>query len=746
MQSRISTSGFLALAALVALAGCSDKGKAQPNTQDPAAAGNAAPGPGEPAKPKAPAKAPSRGPERPVYSLVDNRLSAHLVNGSSLLIPAGSSGFAKYTRFGNTRKNSKRPWQLRQVQGDVPVGRMTGASGKLDVPLTAAQAEGEGVVRIRAYSEKDRAFGVRINGNPDLNAQLTTGWSTIEVTAPAGQLKAGENEILLFARGAGLDVAWVQVGAKATAAPVDGATAFYDSAGKALVLPEGSGLAWYVTVPEAGRVAGDLADGTCEVAVTATAEDGQAATGALTGLGSAVDLAALAGKAARVELIARGCPKAQLANAALVVPGTAPEAVKGAPPSHIVLFIMDSLRADRVRPWNPSARPETPVFDKLAETSAVFLQNYVQGNESRVSHASIWSSLYPIKHAMIPSDAKLALKWTTIDEVAKSAGMYTAGVSANGYVAPTRWGFGQKWDSFANHIHDHKGLKGEDIVEAGLRAIEGKKEPWFLYLGTIDTHVSWRGKEPWLSQYDPGYSGRFAEVFSGEDAGRAAGGMKMTDKEIAHVRAIYDSNVSYQDKLLGDLIAKLEEQGIWDKTMLIVTADHGDEQWEDGKVGHGQSMRDMLVHVPLLVHYPALVPAGKISEGAEVIDIVPTIADALGAPLDPEWQGEPLTRIAQGAGRGYPRLSMTSMYEDAHAGRMGRWKVRVPGSGTPRVFELGSDPDEMKDVAGTAPAAIGGRMVLDALWLLRTFNPEWRKSQWGNAANVSARFAADLGE
>src|SRR6185369_276526 len=113
---------------------------------------------------------------------------------------------------------------------------------------------------------------------------------------------------------------------------------------------------------------------------------------------------------------------------------------------------------------------------------------------------------------------------------------------------------------------------------------------------------------------------------------------------------LYDSNVSYQDDLLGQLIEKLQGAGIWDQTMLIVTADHGDEQWEDGRVGHGGSNRDMLVHVPLLIHYPALVGKGKYTEGAESVDIVPTIADALGVPMDPEWQGESLLPLTEGVG------------------------------------------------------------------------------------------------
>ena len=86
------------------------------------------------------------------------------------------------------------------------------------------------------------------------------------------------------------------------------------------------------------------------------------------------------------------------------------------------------------------------------------------------------------------------------------------------------------------------------------------------------------------------------------------------------------------------------------------------------------------------------------------------------------------------------------MYEDSHGARLGDWKVRISGGANLRVYDLATDADEMKSLTGDAAAAIGGRTVLDPLWLFRTFNKEWKKSVWGNAANVSARFAEDMGE
>jgi arylsulfatase A-like enzyme len=729
------------IAALFALAAC---GK----DKNTSASAEAAPAPGggttaAAIKPpaKAPTTAPSRGPEHPVYSLVDNRLSAHLTRNGGLLVPAGSAGFAKYVRFGNLMKGGKRTWELRQSEGEVKVARISGKSGTVFVPLTAAQA-GRNTLRIRAFAQDDGAVSIRVNENKDINGQLAKGWSTVEIMVPAGQLKEGENSIAIFTKSAGTEIAWLQIGG---AAPVgeDGATKFYDTGSKSLVLPKDGGMAWYVMVPDKAKLTGNLADGACKVNVLATAEDGATLEGKLTGIGSAVDLGALAGKAIRLDLEPAGCPEAQLAEAALVVPGPRPDVKRADPPKHIVFVIMDSLRADRVRVFNPKARAEVPNWEKLAENSAVFMSHYVQGNESQVSHASMWSSAYLAKHKASEMKDKLDPKFTTIDEVIKKANKFAAGVSANGYIRPAR-GFGPVWDQFVNHIEKSLGLKGIDVYEKGISFITPKKDqPWFLYLGMIDTHVTWRAKSPWIEKYDPGYKGKFETSF-GDDGPGGSNGKGLSEKEQNHVRALYDSNISYQDDLLGKLVEQLKTWGIYDKTMIIVTADHGDELWEEAdRVGHAGSQRETVIHVPMLIHYPPLFPATKVHAGTEGIDIVPTLADVLGVAFDPEWQGTSLLPFAQGAAE-YPLLATSSAYENTHAGRIGHWKIQLKGGGTPRLWDLAKDPDERTDLWGKAH--IGARLLLDPMWMLRGWNAEWKKSQWGNAASVSSRFAADLGE
>ncbi|MBA3502775.1 MAG: sulfatase [Deltaproteobacteria bacterium] len=690
----------------------------------------------------APVKAAVRGPERAVFSLIDNRLAAHLTRGGGLLVAAGSAGFAKYTRFANVHKGgSKKAWELRQLDGDIKVAKLTGKSATVFAPLTAAQA-GRNLVRIRVKQGEEGTLSLRVNENKDINVKVAAGWSTVEVPVPEGQLKEGENALQFFFKASGNSVAWLQLGGK-TAPPDDGAIGFYDAAQKAVVIPKEGQMSWFVMTPDKAKLTGDLADGSCTVAVLATAEDGATIEGKLVGMGSAVDLAPLSGKAVRLDLEAQGCAQAALANASLVVPGEAPAPSRGEAPKYVVFWIMDSLRADKIRAFNPKARAEAPNFDKLAESSSVFMHHYSPGNESQVSHATMWTSMYLAKHKASQMKDRLPESYVTIDDVAKKSGKFVAGVSANGYIRPER-GFGTSWDKYANHITQKLGLKGVDVFEKGMSFITPKKDqPWFLYMGTIDTHVTWRAKSPWLEKYSPGYTGRFKDSFGDDGPGGFA--KDLSDKEKEHVRALYDSNVSYQDDLLGKLMAKLAEWGIDKQTMIIITADHGDELWEDGRVGHAGSQKQTLIHIPLLIHYPPMFPAAKLESGTEGVDLTPTLADALGVAHDPEWQGQSLVPLASGQ-VSYPFLSTSTQYENFHGGRIGHWKIRLAGTGKPELYNLAKDGAEKKDLWGTPAGAIGARLMLDPIWTLRSWNAEWKKSQWGNAASVSSRFAADLGE
>ncbi|MFZ4735313.1 MAG: sulfatase [Bradymonadia bacterium] len=683
-------------------------------------------------------RAPDRGPEHVVFDFGDNRPLAHHTRGGAPLAVAGAPGFAKYLRFAKPRVF----FDLDEQRDGRAVAVASG-NVHFDLPATAAQTSAP-QLQIRLHSPGGRKVSLHLGEKSVANQDLVAGWQTASFALPAGSLKAGENRFMLaIGKGEGtVAVEAIQLGGPALD---ENALPRPFTEGR-FTLRADEGLAWYVQVPAQGRLVGDVGGTGCAITVDAAPGEGAAVSGRLQGDGSAVDLSALSGQIVRLSLAVEGCAEAQLARSGLAVPGAAPVVTPVAErkrPKNIVFWIMDSLRADRVKPFWPAARPDVPVFEARQKDSAVFRNTYVQGNESRASHASIWSSQYPINHQMIVDGRKLdAARWFTLGEAMKKNGFFTSGVSSNGYII-AKWGFGEGWDKYRNHIHEGGGVKGENILDFGFKSLDGKTaNPFFLYLGTIDTHVSWRAKEPWIKKYSPTYKGPYEKQASGLDVEKmAAGKIKPTEADKEHIRAIYDSNVSYQDKLLGDLFTKLEAWGVVNDTMVVVTADHGDEQWEDGRVGHGSSLRESLVRVPLLVHYPPLFPAGTVIEGADTVDILPTLLDALGQPIPDELQGESLVPIAQGVGRGYPRPSIASHYEFAHAMRLADWKVRVGGSGVPELYEVEKDPYEKQNLAASRP--VERRFLTDVFSLFLVNQKHWRKHRWGAPSNLTPAFMAD---
>ena len=655
---------------------------------------------------------------------------------------AGTSGFAKYLRFGRPHL----AWKLGQRLDGRQVA-VADEDAAVDLPLTEEQVAGAGALYLR-LSAPAGALTVRLGdaGPPVATVPLVTGWQTVTVPLPPGGARAGDNHVrLAFAPGKAGSVEWMQLGGPP---PGDDPPPLLDSATQALRVPRGGGLRYYLMVPAAARLSADILDAACVLTVRAVPAEGAAVTGEIAGHGASLDLGALAGKVVRLDLGVRGCPEARVARAVLTVPGPAPTVKRGKKPGHVLFWIMDALRADRVRAFHAGARPETPTFDRLAATSTIFTRAYSQGNETRASQAAIWTSLYVVNHHMVPSRAQiLDSRWVTLGEAMQAAGYYTAGVTANGYICQYA-GFADGWNDFKNNLQDETGLAGLDVWNDARAMVEGRTaKPFFLFVGTIDTHVSWRGKQPWLDRYDPGpYQGRFQTAATGFDVDRiTAGELTVSARDKQRMIALYDSNVSYQDDLLAQALAQLEAWGIADDTMVVVTADHGDAQWESGAendVGHGISLADALVHVPLLIHYPPDFPAVAVDEGVDILDILPTLLDAAGAQPPEEAQGASLLPLAQGVGRGYVRPSFSSFYENAFAMRLGDWKAVVGESGAPALYRLDADPNERTDLAASRPLEL--RFLTDVMSTFLVYQSDWKRARWGVASNVTPEFTADL--
>jgi arylsulfatase A-like enzyme len=262
-----------------------------------------------------------------------------------------------------------------------------------------------------------------------------------------------------------------------------------------------------------------------------------------------------------------------------------------------------------------------------------------------------------------------------------------------------------------------------------------------MYLGTIDVHVSWRAHMPWIAKYDPEpYTGPFLKACLDPQLDKIVGGkMAITDRDKTRIIALYDSDVSYNDQQFGKMLELLNA----DDTMVIYTADHGEELWDHGRIGHGGSLREEMVHVPLLISYPPLFPAGaSVAEGVEIVDLLPTIVEALGGKIPADAQGESLVGLAQGEGAGYPRPAIASQYELAHTMRLGRWKLLVLGSGDVRLFDAAGDAAESKELSAERP--FEKRFITDAMGVWMAYQTQWKKARWGVASNQKEELARDL--
>lgn len=691
--------------------------------------------------------------ERAGYSLVDNRHAAHRRTGDRLILDAGDIGFARYTRAGIAVSQ----WSIGTTV-DGARASIAERIAALDVPLAAAPTQLAARVHGRARQTLTVRFGTRTARAP----LATDGWQTIAIAiAPPDGFAPGEHTITLESSGGKLAYQWLAFAAQPITSDDDPRTlASFDSGQRALSLARDSEFEWYATVPATAElVASDVAAG-CRVEVVATTSDRpRQVLGSLTETVRRVSLAAIADRAVGLSLVARDCPRARIGNPEIRLAGAAvadpPPVAK--PPRYVVLWIMDALRADKLPPFQPGARAHTPTLSELAKTGIVYRQYYVQGNESQVSHSTMWTGVYPAVHNVRivgkPGGVGgIPKKFAVLAEAVRGAGFRTEAVTANGFINDC-CGYARGFDKYRNMMREANVINGlifgEKIVAPALARLDtNRANPVYLYIGTVDTHGPWVARKPWIDIYSPPpYNGPFVLAGTADGLGIRPDSMGChiipKPPDIERMRAIYDSAISYQDQLVGNAIAKLKEWGIWDQTMLIITADHGEEWFEDGRCNHGGSQRDSLVRVPMLVHYPAGLPSGVVvEEGVEAVDLLPTIADVLSITPPAQVQGASMIPLAHGVGRGWPRPSYSSMYELSHAMRIGRWKMRVDHRGAASLYDMVGSPDELTDLA--ASHAVERRMLADSLNLFLALRWQWKKTTWGVASNLTATGADEL--
>jgi len=306
-------------------------------------------------------------------------------------------------------------------------------------------------------------------------------------------------------------------------------------------------------------------------------------------------------------------------------------------PTNVIVVLIDTLRSDHLGCYG-YARPTSPNIDRIAAEGFVFDAAIAQSSWTAPSVASLFTSVYPSAHGVVRFGSKIPQEFTTLAEVLHQRGLKTAAFSANmAFVSPEK-AFDQGFDTFEvltrralpdetdQKIFGKVSSEAEAVTDRVLRHLEGVgNEPFFLYVHYIDPHTPYDAPGENRDRFvAPGWNGKTAADFFG------VGGMvNATDAEVPHLLDLYDGEIAYTDAQLGRLFSYLDSTGLMDKSLLVITSDHGEEFHDHGGFTHGTSLYREQVQVPLIVRAPGG-GGRRVAKTVELVDVGPTVIEELG--------------------------------------------------------------------------------------------------------------------
>ena len=307
---------------------------------------------------------------------------------------------------------------------------------------------------------------------------------------------------------------------------------------------------------------------------------------------------------------------------------TTPPPAKSQPPN-VILITLDTTRADRMG-FLGSKRGLTPNLDALARQSVVFTHAYSQVPLTTASHATILTGTYPQFHQVNDFGVPLAEDLPYAPYIFRGNGYHTAAFVGSLVLDPaTRSapGFERGFDTYDAGFHRrHQGEDRYQAIERRAGEVIGHtlewltthyEGPFFIWVHLYDPHDPYDPPEPYKSKY---------------------------------ASAPYDGEIAYADAAVGKLLSWLRLRGLYDGALIAVMADHGEALGEHGETTHGIFLYDETIRVPLLFKLPRERSAGKrIESRAGLVDVLPTMLEAVGIAIPHDVQGESLLSMLKPA-------------------------------------------------------------------------------------------------
>jgi len=338
---------------------------------------------------------------------------------------------------------------------------------------------------------------------------------------------------------------------------------------------------------------------------------------------------------------------------------------------NLILITLDSGRADRMG-FLGSHHGLTPNLDAVAKESVIFERAYTQAPLTVESVATILTGTYPQTHHANSLSVPLAVGLPYFPDLLHGSGYHTAAFVGSVLLDPQNGPFqayGRGFDTYDAGFVEGKSLRpGIQVVERADKWLTGQnRSPFFLWIHLQDADIS---------------------------------------------RVSYDREIRMADAAVGKLISTLRAQKLYDDSLIVVAADHGQALGDHGEETHGLFLYDETVRVPLLMKLPQNKSAGKrVANRARLLDVAPAILEIAGVPTPSQMQGQSLLRIAQGSSQTeQPSYARTDLPQQGFAcGSVESWRagkflyVRAP---KPELYDLATDPGATHNLEQTSKATL----------------------------------------
>jgi pentatricopeptide repeat protein len=341
---------------------------------------------------------------------------------------------------------------------------------------------------------------------------------------------------------------------------------------------------------------------------------------------------------------------------------------------NLLLITIDTLRTDRLSCYS-SEHVKTPNIDSLAAKSVVFNRAFAHTSTTLPSHTNILLGMIPPFHGVHDNlNFRVKDDYLTLAEHLKKEG-YSTGAFVGAFPLKSLYGLDQGFDIYDDEFgltEDGKQASerpAEIVIDNALRYLDQTSSPWFLWIHCYDPHDPYEPPQPFATEYKT---------------------------------SPYDGEVAYVDFALKKLFGYLEIQGLFGKTMIVLTGDHGESLGEHGEKTHSFFAYNSTIWIPLLIHVPGI-KSQTIPQNVSHIDLFPTVCSALKIETPPNLAGVvllPLKKKSQ-MGRTIYFESLLPFYNMGWAPIRGiiQDKSKFVDSPLHEFYDLEKDFDELKNLS-----------------------------------------------